>query len=428
MSGKQMHIIKILRDQNDEIVNTLLEELHKHAPKCAIQIPYDLDSYRLGGKGDLLQFLLTWSRNCPDAPIYTHIQPNVSDEAAKTQLARLFSQEHGFILALFTRAYGVESPRAFLKTTGAKIDDQIIHEALSSTTAFARGKPITKGTRAFLAIDDLLDQENKALREFCRVYEKRKLGTHLMKTEFKALLDDVFERPRSIHRRFWSKYQPPPDNFTEKVSAIAYELFENADRWGKPPYSRSIRGILLHLHYRESEGKRPLVAEVGINSPLKDYLSTFQGEDGYESTPFLEFSVFDNGIGLATQFKNGKPPRSIKTEFNETISCLLFSSGSSSKASEGKGLYESMLLLNRAKGFLRYRSGRLDIYRDFRKAPIHEPELRSLEFAPPEERQQAMRDILCLEDWENRSRKITENHKTIGALFTMIIPIGGLRQ
>jgi hypothetical protein len=423
-----MHIIKILRDQNDESVSTLLAELHRYAPKCAIQIPYDLDSYRLGGKGDLLQFILTWSRRCPDAPIYTHIQPNSPDSDAKAQLIKLFSQEHGFLLGLFTRAYGVELPRAFLRTTGARIDERILDEALNSTTAFTSSKPITKGTRAFLAIDDLLDQENRTLREFCRVYEKRKLGAHVMKTEFNGFLDNLFERPRNIHRKFWSTYKSPPEDFTAKISSIAYELFENADRWGKPPYTRSIRGILLHLHYRESEGKRPLISEVGTNSPIRNYLRRFQSEDGYENTPFLEFSVFDNGIGLATQFKNGKTPRSVKTELNETISCLLFSSGSSSKANEGKGLYESMILLSKSKGFLHYKSGRLDLYRDFCSAPINELELRSLESKPPEVRQRAMRKILRLEEWKSKSQAVSESHKTVGALFTMIIPMGGLLQ
>src|SRR5437016_5038929 len=50
---KFMDVIRIQRKQNVNTVSDLYSELVDLAPKCAIQVPTDLDEYRLSGKGEL---------------------------------------------------------------------------------------------------------------------------------------------------------------------------------------------------------------------------------------------------------------------------------------------------------------------------------------------------------------------------------------
>ncbi len=48
-------LLRIKRTQNVDTVAELYAELKKYAPKCVLQVPSDLDDYRMGGNPDFLK-------------------------------------------------------------------------------------------------------------------------------------------------------------------------------------------------------------------------------------------------------------------------------------------------------------------------------------------------------------------------------------
>jgi hypothetical protein len=420
-----MNVLRIERKQNVGTVANLYSELKSQAPNCAVQVPSDLDEYRLCGKGEFLQFLLTWAASCPDAPVVTHISSQASSTSALSQLRKLFSEEHGFLLGLLTRRFGLAPQRHFLNTSLKELSPALVEDAFATCRIFEFGEPLLKRSRAFLAMDDLIDNESRVLNPYTKVYLRRNANYSAMKEAFSRLLIDVFKRtPRSTFARQMEN-QKSFHNFVDRVTRFTYELFENADRWGALPYQKSIRGILLHLHFRESIGEKPFHVQVGLENPLTDFLQRFVGADNYERTAFLELTVFDNGPTLATHFL-GKEPKSLRAEYNATADCLLLASGRSSKWTEGKGLYETMKLLNSSGGFVRYRAKRLSLYRDFLADPIDLNKLEELEAQQRDDRHNLMREELVLKDWLSRTTNHRKHTKAVGTFFTIIVPVEGI--
>ncbi len=417
-----MHILRIPRKQNIGTVAGLFSDLGQYAPRCAIQIPSDLDEYRLCGKGDFLQFLFTWATWCPEAPVVTHIPPETSNSSALIQLRKLFSEEHGFLLGLLARRFGLSPQRRFLDTRLNDLSPEVVEDAFLSSRIFELNQPISKGTRTFLAIDNLMDQDGSVLNPYAKVYIRRNPNYLTMKEAFKTLLETTFARlPKRVAKLARASLNLHA-NFLEQVSQFTYEIFENADRWGAYPYEKSIRGILAHFHFRESIGERPFHVQVGTDNPLSLYLRHFCNEEGYERTAFLELTIFDNGPTLATHYL-GKEPKPLRAEYKATTDCLLLASGRSAKSSEGKGLYETMKLLNASHGFLRYRAKRLNLYRDFIANPLNLEELALLENEELAKRQTGMRKHLFLNDWHSRNTRPKPQAKAVGTFFTFIVPV-----
>jgi hypothetical protein len=76
----------------------------------------------------------------------------------------------------------------------------------------------------------------------------------------------------------------------------------------------------------------------------------------------------------------------------------------------GSGLHRIMKLLNERKGFLRVRSGRMNLYRNFFTVPFY-PGKDDDRFAN-----------YALLDWNTHSSNPTSWQKAEGTLITMIIP------
>lgn len=421
-----MNVLQVQRKQNVGTVANLYSDLKKHAPRCAIQVPSNLDEYRLCGKGELLQFLLTWAERCPDAPIVTHVSPHEPKAVAVSQLRRLFGEEHGFLLGLIARRFGLAPQRRFLYTSLAEMPAMLVEDAFRTCRIFESGEPLMKRSRVFLALDDLIDHEGVVLNAYTNVYRRRNPSYSPMKEAFRQLLAEIFKRaPRNILSHSGHALSLLGEVF-DRVTQFTYELFENADRWAALPYQKSIRGILAHLHFRESPGEKPFHVQVGSENPLSDYLRQFLNADGFERTAFLELTVFDNGPTLATHFL-GREPKSLQAECDATTNCLLLASGRSSSSSEGKGLYETMKLLNASGGFVRYRAKRLSLYRDFKSDPLNNRKLELLEAKGRDERQKEMRKELVLRDWLSHTAKNRIHAKAVGAFFTIIVPIEGIQ-
>jgi hypothetical protein len=128
----------------------------------------------------------------------------------------------------------------------------------------------------------------------------------------------------------------------------------------------------------------------------------------------LETSILDSGPGLARKIsgKNNLSEISIEREVELVKECLIkhrTTSKSFSSTIKGQGLDKVLKLLDK-KGFLRIRTGRLELFRNF----ISDPYTESYTV-----------DKVVLKDFISNSLNYTALPEASGTLYTFYYPIGG---
>ena len=123
---------------------------------------------------------------------------------------------------------------------------------------------------------------------------------------------------------------------------------------------------------------------------------------------FIEFCVFDSGLGLARRWLDDKwsPSISLPAEYSACLECLKKHRSSSNRRDKGRGLAEVMTTLASLNGFLKIRSGRLSLYRDFINTPL----------------KTGVTDVE-LYDFPSCTTVLTELAPVFGTYFQLLIPI-----
>jgi len=206
--------------------------------------------------------------------------------------------------------------------------------------------------------------------------------------------------------------EPIPESGIRSFGKILQELFRNTHEWARTdaadiPWRRSVRGISSERH---SWTAAELDKVVSGNPAMKDYIRVFRtGNDG-ERLRFFEFTVFDAGIGLARRWLGLDPDETlpIGDEYKACLECLKKHKSTSKQSYRGMGLAEVMSTLSSLRGFLKIRTGRLAIYRDFANAPICDGDAS-----------------IRLDDFQSGSPNLTCLAPVFGTHFQIIIPVTG---
>jgi hypothetical protein len=198
----------------------------------------------------------------------------------------------------------------------------------------------------------------------------------------------------------------------DHLGLIFYELFLNTHEHGTRERSRS-------------EWLKPAIRLIytnGINLTNEGVQGTLQGEpvlSKYLATQdndkkrFIEISIIDSGLGYAERWRADCPDSDIKdltlnNEYEIFKKCFSFRQTSTLKDNKGHGLPIVMDRLTRLKGFIRIRSGRLALYRDFISNPYESQD--KCEFS----------------DWNTRKTAkddLTEMSMVSGVSITLLIPL-----
>jgi hypothetical protein len=154
------------------------------------------------------------------------------------------------------------------------------------------------------------------------------------------------------------------------LGKIIFELFENTHKWARSdainePLPWGIRGIRCELH---RDWLRRFQADAAESAVVASYFN----HPRFTTAPrdyirVLEVSVFDSGPGIAARSPQGATVAtgSIDSEYQALRERFALHRTSSSATHRGKGLDQVMRLLSEHSGFLRLRSGRLNMQRDF---------------------------------------------------------------
>jgi hypothetical protein len=226
----------------------------------------------------------------------------------------------------------------------------------------------------------------------------------------------------------------------DRLTTILHELFKNTHDHArttvdKQPLSLSIRGLYARYYTAEQlayTAPPPVKDDKGneIPPPLnqaENYASYFTRPRVASANTrlilpperhflgLLELSVFDTGPGFAsTYLKDEYAGSSAQKQFEAVLGC--FSTGKSSTEDEnrGYGLWKVLRDLKELKGFIRVRTNRVHVYRDF---AWYGNMFLQTDVASPAER---------MMDWRRGiTQKMTEGYPDIqGAHVSVLIPLG----
>lgn len=225
-------------------------------------------------------------------------------------------------------------------------------------------------------------------------------------------LHPIFHKITSAHNTQESKRNLSP--ILLDLTEIIFELFKNTHEHGKSDLNGgylfpNIRNVTLKTIRKK---RSSYLADSSLSKSAKEYFKkqiplTEQGD-----FIMLEISVLDSGIGMVKKISNIEDLTtiSIEKEVQWAKECLLkhrTSSSSYAATIKGQGLDKVMQLLD-GKGFLRIRSGRLDLFRNF----ISDPYMESTDIAE-----------VVLKDFVSNDLEWQEHPEVSGTLHTFYYPL-----
>lgn len=227
----------------------------------------------------------------------------------------------------------------------------------------------------------------------------------------------------------------------DRLTTILHELFKNTHdhartNTDRTPIDLSIRAIyarfysadLLRKDLASKDDKRSESEKISQLNQAEQYALHFLGierqrPDGVrQKAPtnfvgFLELTIVDTGPGFAaTYLKEAFPTATVQDQFDAVLGCFQTGKSSTEDESRGYGLWKVLRDLKAMKGFLRVRTNKINVYRDF--ARFEKYWTKNVDdIVAPEER---------LLDWKRGlTSKIDEGYPDMqGANVSILIPLG----
>jgi len=389
-------IIRVNSRANIANTEKLLHEIQTAAEPVDLLLPTNVEGDLLGGTVALIQVLATWSARNPEGRLVTYI---TNQDEADTQLTNLIAHDHGLVAVLGSADVLARDKKSSLRSLALTIAKSRIESMESGLERASHGPKVfllcaDHTSKAFLPCfyfqTDTPDKDVKGIEDF------RNLSKQLLNRT--AEINTTSERI--------------PFRNVMQIGIILHEIFENTHLWARTDCSgkrikRSLRGLRFAFHNIPRYG---LNKSLGNSPPLSNYFSHSGPEFAPDRQRLVEISVFDSGPGLAQRILQRclAPSDPLSLEYQAVMKCLRLHSSSSLQTNRGVGLHIVMQLLTELRGFLRVRTGRLNLFRDFVENPYEPSQTDSEPF---------------LLDWQTGTTETSELSRMDGTLFTIFVPI-----
>ena len=368
----------------------------------ALQLPVATSGYAssFGGLAGAIQAVNSWVRQS-DGRV---LSLRASD--AKNQIDEVIKRPHKFAAAMMAKSIMMQSQpekdvRAEINVVAKRaIEDQALNQ-------FGQ----QHGGLCWFAF---VDHSSKG---FDRNFYIEKSGTNpepRQPEQFKAVIRAMVNKAMSVPG---GARGIAPESL-EYLGRIFYELFLNTHEHGSRSATRSewlkpgvriiyAQGINLHeVGFRNAANQQPVLAE---------YLLKASGNNPAEQQRrFVEIGIVDSGLGYCGRWRadhslaDANEAPSTEEEYEIFKKCFRFRQTSTAKDSKGNGLPVVMDRLTKLKGFMRVRSGRLALYRDFLSSP----------YSP--------NDACFFSDWtsaQSAEESLTPMAKASGVAISLLIPL-----
>ena len=390
-------VVAVEKSHSIADVETLAERIIAASPRCDLLLATTLRNFQFGGSSSLIQALITWSKWNPDGCLLTHIQePGQVD----VQLDNLSAEDHGLVAIL--RAADVRSRDRRLPLKRRAMDF-----ALQRLSRMRNGAQGAKAGANVL----LLCADDTSYAHLPSLYHQDEDRSVKGVADIQKLASDILQA--TIPYR---KAEPFHATIQEYMGVILYELFQNTDEWATKDLRgrrirNSVRGIESHLHRGY---QKALLGIIGESRVLGGYIGHERFSSVKQPRAFLELSIFDSGPGLAQRRlrKSLDSGVTLQEEHQAVLGCLMKWATTSSASHKGIGLHRVLETLTLAGGFLRLRTGRLSLQRDFVKWPYQGA------YSGPDPGPEPF-----LLDWFTESAELSQATCVEGTLLTMILPV-----
>ena len=369
----------------EEVLKTLVS-----SKDADLQIPVKPQQWWLGGELSLIELAITWARVSCSPTLHTHI---AAGDDPTIQLKRMARRMFGFVALMMAGEIRDRdaTPRS-LRTPAYEQCRQVVEMMHQPVDRFALG------TKVFLIS---VDHSTKA--DIPWMYAPDHAVAN--RASFVTLASDLFKRTNlkgGAERELLKS--------AHSIGAVLHELFKNTHEWARTdqnnvPWRRSVRGVAAEFHTKATDELQGIAND---NPALERYFDSLQSRTSSGRLAFLELTVFDSGIGLARRWLNipSFEDLSLSDEYQACMQCLTKHRTTSSRSDKGLGLAEVMQTLSSVEGFLKIRTGRLSLFRDFVHSPLT-PETTDVD----------------LDDFPTCSATPTELASVYGTHFQMLIPI-----
>ncbi|GHB59236.1 hypothetical protein GCM10008107_05470 [Psychrosphaera saromensis] len=207
----------------------------------------------------------------------------------------------------------------------------------------------------------------------------------------------------------------------EKINNLGrmfYELFINTHEHGSRDFDRKVwikPATRVIYSYGINLTDNAISNTVKQEQNFKNYISRLSTTKN-STRRFVEISIVDSGLGYCGRWLADHPNEgdlkdiSIKQQYQILKKCFQFRSSSTNNEIKGNGLPAVMANLTNLNGFMKVRSNKLSVFRDFANQPFTSNEEDKFEFS----------------DWETNevcSNHLTEHPELRGVAITVLIPL-----
>lgn len=345
--------IQLSRGETIQSIEQHLIDVQVSTGSARLSLPSDIPE-RIGVDVSLLQLLMTWSQKQEVPTLHTWVPSN--DSEALESVCDSVVGLSAVTLSQAISSRDKEEIRASAHAAAGRAVDAMIRE----DAKFQRGLSF-----AVLCFDGTSKGRPRNL-----YYAN---GDVLSARDLKALFA---RRLKLIEGN--SARRARIEDVATRLGTILFETFRNTHQWARTsvdgvPIRRGVRGLLVRRHRQHSsQPGSGLEERHERDAPLARFLASHLDPAG--SGGVLELSVFDGGPGLVRRCRSTSDlaSLSLKEERDACLECFDKHKTWSGVPHRGMGLYAAMRELDQLGGFLRLRTGRLSLYRNFHEEPFVE--------------------------------------------------------
>lgn len=342
-----------------------------------------------GGFAAGAQVAMTWARNSSDRKLY------LKHETDAAALESLMEYPQNFIAGLMSSSiYGVDGVDdkidLFYSEASKKLDEQA-----ASETGSHRG-----GLSYFIFADSSSKGYDKNFYFGPGGAEKNVRDVKSIKNVVGRMLERAYK---------FTAAEELDEESMEAITRIVYELFLNTHQHGRWSERREIRvkpSVRAVFVGAVNVLDRAATEAVHSMPPLSRYID---GLGLGQRARFIEISVLDSGVGYFRRWAADKGEEALHNDVSSQYEifkkCMKFRMSSSGSNVKGNGLFAVMDRLTQLKGFMRVRTGRLSLYRDFNYAPTKD--VSDIDF----------------KDWLG-APDVSLHPECAGSLISILIPLG----
>ncbi len=390
-------MITFPRSISIEACEKLLKDINQINTEDALLLPVDTAKYAFGGLASAIQTAITWGRKSRSRKMLIR----ESNKSVEDQINEIINRPHKFTAAMFSNSI------AFQSSDDQQLRTQVYLSAKNAIDEQARSRfGQHHGSLCWFAF---VDHSSKGFDRNFYIDGSEIKPEPRHPAQIQAIIHAMVEKSLLVT----GGGKTPDIDDMDHLGRIFYELFLNTHEHGTRGHSRS-------------EWLKPgirLIYTNGINLTNEGVQGTLQGEpvlsnylaaQDNDKKRFIEISIIDSGLGYTGRWIadhldpdiNGSLV--LNKEYEIFKKCFSFRQTSTFRDNKGHGLPVVMDRLTRLKGFIRIRSGRLALYRDFISNPYES--LDECEFS----------------DWDTREtakNSLTEMPMINGVSITLLIPL-----